>query len=749
MSNSVFAVEIITKNSALYTKKSYTLHYDDTKPILDGILNETVWQQATIIDLKYQNEPIYNALAPVKTTAYIYQDETSLHIAIQAFDPNPNKIIANLREHDKIFKDDNVGIIIDTYNDKRSAFGFFVNPLGAQADMAKKETDDSEEAEDYSWNAIWSSAGKVNDQGYVIEMSIPFHALRFPDTGKELTWNIAIERNYPRDNLVEIASYQQDHNRKCLICQYEPIVGFTNIKKTENVQLTPTLTLARTDVKNIDDPFENTQGEERWQEGDVNKDIGLDLRWGINQNLLLNATINPDFSQVEADDSQLAINTNDALYYEEKRPFFVEGANYFTTPLFDLVHTRNIAEPDYGIKVTGKSNAHLYGLMSVNDNKTSILIPSNQGSSLASTDLKSTATITRYRLDLGKINNIGVLITNREADGYYNHLVSVDGSYWFNNKSSVNYQVASSDSKNPKQLQQDFSLKKTQSGQAYRLNFDYRSKDLGLFADIERVDTDFRADLGFQSMVNYQSISLGSNKQWFVSDQAWLSKFSMNQFSMSVDWDKSWDLDNNLLEEEWEFSATLEGEMQSVLELGTLSRNSIYQTTYYKEKQISFWLEVTPISNITFSSFIKYGDQIDFRNEQLGTRFKIASQINWQINQNFQLEAEYDYSYLEVDGGKLYNAKVIDSKFIWQFNSRQQLRFIVQYTQLNQERFLYKNPEYINDKDEYLATQLLYSYKINPQTLFYLGYADNGFEEDNQQFTRTDRTLFAKFSYAY
>ena len=749
VSYSVFSEDNINNNSATYTKKNYALHYSNTTPTLDGILDETVWQQATIIELKYQNEPIYNALAPVKTIAYLYQDDTSLHIAIKAFDPEPNKVIANLREHDNIFKDDNVGIIIDTYNDKRSAFGFFVNPLGAQADMTKKETDDSDEAEDYSWNAIWYSAGKVTDQGYVIEMSIPFHALRFPDTGKALTWNIAIERNYPRDNLVEIANYQQDHNRKCIICQYESIVGFTNIKTSKNVQLTPTLTLGRTDIKNIPDSFENSLHGERWQEGSVNKDIGLDLRWGINKNLLLNATINPDFSQVEADDAQLAINTTYALYYEEKRPFFVEGADYFTTPLFNFVHTRNIADPDYGLKVTGKTNEHLYGVMSTNDNQTSFLIPSNQGSQLAKTNLKSKATIARYRLDMGKLNNIGALVTSRTAKGYYNRLVSVDGSYWFNNKSSVNYQVASSNSKNPKQVQQDFTLKETQSGQAYRLNFDYRSKDLGLFADIERVDADFRADLGFKSMVNYQSISLGSNKEWFVNEQTWLSILSMNQFAISVDWDKSWDLDHNLLEEEWEFSAILEGEMQSVIELGTLSRNSLYQTKYYEEKQLTFWMELTPISNITVSSFIKYGDQIDFSNEQLGTRFKIASQINWQINKNMQLEAEYDYSYLEVDDGELYNAWVIDSKFIWQFNSRQQLRFIVQYTQLNQDRSLYKNPEYINDKDEYLTTQLLYSYTINPQTLFYLGYADNGFEEDNQQFIRTDRTVFAKFSYAY
>ena len=744
-SYSVVSVEVTQDQTKKPMQTKYLLHYGTNAPTLDGVLDEPVWQQSTRIELKYQNEPIYNALAPVKTIAYLYQDDSHLHIAIQAFDPNPKNIRANLRKHDNIFTDDNVGIIIDTYNDKRSGFGFFVNPLGAQADMTTKESDDKDEEEDHSWNAIWQSVGKINDEGYVVEMSIPFHVLRFPDTGKELTWNIAVKRNYPRDNLVEIANYQQDHNRKCVICQYKPLVGFKNIKKTQNFQVTPTVTVGRTDIKDL----AGANNAQRWQQGKVKKDVGLNVRWGINQNLLLNATLNPDFSQVEADDAQLAINTNDALYYEEKRQFFVDGADYLTTPLFGFVHSRNIADPTYGLKLTGKTNDHLYGVMVADDQQTNILIPSNQGSSLTKVDAKSTALIARYRLDMGKLNNIGVLLTRREADGYYNRLLSIDGSYWINNQTSVNYQLANSDTKNPEQVQQDYDLKALQSGQAYLINLDHRSADFSLFGELNRVDTDFRADLGFQSKVSFQGISLGGSKDWFASEHTWMSAISMNQFKISADWDKSWDLDNRLLEQGTYFSMTFEGAKQSTIELGIKSLNSLYQERYYRENQMTLWLEFTPIADITVSSFMRYGDQIDYSNEQLGTRFKIASHINWQINQNFQLEAEYDYSYLTVDGGELYNADVIDTKLIWQFNSRQQLRFIMQYTKLEKNPELYLYDDSINKHEEYLTTQLLYSYTINPQTLFYIGYADNGFEDDTQQFIRTDRTVFTKFSYAF
>ncbi len=751
---SLFPTDVVSQNYSLsnspnYSKKTYQLHYADDIANVDGILDEKIWQQATQIELKYQNEPIFNTLAPVKTIAYLYHNDSHLFIGIKAFDPKPHNIRANLREHDKIFKDDNVGVVIDTYNDKRSGFGFFVNPLGAKADLTVNESDDSDEIKDFSWNAIWHSSGKIIEDGYVVEMSIPFHVLRFPDTEDELTWNIAIERNYPRETLVEMANYQQDRNLKCIICQYESLVGLKNINNTHNFQLTPTLTFARTDIKILPDELMSKLNNERWQKGDLEKDIGLDVRWGINKNLLLNATVNPDFSQVEADDVQLAINTTDALFYDERRPFFVDSADRFTTSLFDFVHTRNIVDPSYGVKMTGKTDQHSYGIMFTDDKQTNILIPSNQGSTITQIDAENTSTLARYTLDFGKLNNLGVLITNREADGYHNRLLSVDGSYWLDSQTSLDFQLASSNTKNPLQLQDDFDLPATQIGEAYSIYLDHQSEDFALYGQVDRVENNFRADLGFQSKVNFQEINLGGNIDWFNDELLWLSKVSMNQFSAELNFEKSWDLNNYLLEEGASISATLEGEKQSTITLSAIYLNSVYEENYYQENQVTLWVELTPIPDITLSSFIRYGDQIDFSNEQLGTRFKIAGHANWQINENLELEAEYDYSHLNVDGGQLYRADVIDSKFIWQLNSRQQFRFILQYTKVVQNPELYLFEDDINEQDKYITTQFLYSYTINPQTLFYFGYGDNGFEENNQQFIRSDRTVFAKFSYAF
>jgi hypothetical protein len=210
---------------------------------VDGVLDEESWKSATKMDLAYENNPGEGIPSPVKTEVYFYHDAKSLYVAFKAYDPDPSKIRASLRDRDALWADDNVGIIIDTFNDERGAFEFFVNPLGAQADMKMDDTDGWDE--DDSWDAIWDSAGRITDFGYVVEMSIPFSSLRFPENNGEKIWNIAGWRNYPRDVRIQMATYKRDRNIKCNLCQFQQIVGLKDIKSGNNFQLTPTLTISK------------------------------------------------------------------------------------------------------------------------------------------------------------------------------------------------------------------------------------------------------------------------------------------------------------------------------------------------------------------------------------------------------------------------------------------------------------------------------------------------------------------------
>ncbi|WP_206483464.1 carbohydrate binding family 9 domain-containing protein [Thalassotalea sp. G2M2-11] len=714
----------------------HTLAKIDQTISVDGKLDEAVWQQATKMELAYENNPGEGTPAPVKTEVFFYHDEKSLYVAFKAYDDEPEKIRASLRDRDALWADDNVGIIVDTFNDQRGGFEFFVNPLGAQADMKMDDSDGWRE--DASWDAIWDSAGQITDFGYVVEMSIPFSSLRFPETEGAKVWNIAGWRNYPRDVRVQMATHKRDRDIKCNLCQFEQIVGLKGITSGNNVQLTPTLTVSRQDEK------DEVPGP--WKNGDIDAEPGLDIRWGITQDMVLNATLNPDFSQVEADAGQLNVNSTDSLFYSEKRPFFLDGASYFDTTNFNFVHTRNIADPDVGVKLTGKSQQHSYGVMLANDSNTSFLMPENQGSGLATLDESSNVAIARYKNDVGERNNVGVLMTHRNSDNYHNTLLSVDGTYWFSDKDNFRYQVARSQSKNSVGVMEDFDVKEKQNDHALSVNYSHSTRDYNLRANYTNIGEDFRADLGFQSRSDIERYVLGGNRYYYGDKDDLFTRWGY-----FGDWDKTYDQDGKLLEEEYEIHGNLQGKKQFFSNFGIVHRNRHYDGQYYNENQFMMFAEFKPFATMTVGNFLRIGKQIDFSNSRLGDVLDLQPHISWDVNEHLKLSLNHNYSQLKIGDKRLFTANQSDIRIGYQFDMHSILKFVVQYTDIDRNQDLYLDKDDLPDeKQRYFSTQLIYSYKINPQTLFFIGYSDGGFQDDSlDSIERDQRTVFTKFSYAW
>jgi hypothetical protein len=731
-------------HAATTDRQAFKLLHHKQKIIVDGNLDEAIWQKATKMELAYENNPGEGIPASVKTEIFFYENGDAFNVAIKAYDPDPSQIRASLRDRDALWADDNAGIIIDTFNDERSGYEFFVNPLGAQADMRMDDSNGWDE--DPSWDAIWDSAAKITDFGYVIEMSIPFSALRFPDTDGELTWNIAGWRNYPRDVRMQMATFNSDRNLECTLCQFDQLVGFTEVKSGNNFQLTPTLTVSKKDEK------PTVPGD--WEEGDVEVEPGLDVRWGITQDIVLNATLNPDFSQVEADAGQLDVNSTYSLFYPEKRPFFLDGASYFDTSNFNFVHTRNIADPDFGAKVTGKTDSHSYGLMLANDNNTSFLLPGNQGSDIATLDEESNVAIARYKVDVGERSNVGVLVTKRDATDYSNNLVSIDGSYWFSKADSLTYQFAYTDTTNPDDLVNEYkdddnlSVKSQQSGNAMSLKYAHSTRDYTVKAGYTTVEEDFRADLGFQSQANYGKFVIGGNQTWYGE-----SDDPLTRWGYFGDWDVTHDQDGNKLEQEIELHGNLQGQKQFFTNFGIVHREKLYDGEYFDETQFQMFAKFVPISGLELGTFYRFGKQIDYANTQLGDVLDIDLFGNYDVNKHLSINVDYAYSQLDIDKGRLYTANLFDVGLAYQFNMRSILKLIVQYVDVDRNADLYDYDD-IDDRPDTIsrnfATQLIYSYKINPQTLFFIGYSDGGYQDDNlDELTRDQRTVFTKFSYAW
>ena len=729
------ALLLIFIPSLAFAKNTLSLSTQNQMITVDGVLDEAVWVNATKMELSYENRPAEGTKAPVKTEVFLYENGKYLNVAIKAYDPEPEKIRASLRDRDELWSDDNIALIIDTFNDERSGYEFLVNPLGAQADLRMKDTNGWNE--DSSWDAIWDSAGKITDYGYVVEISIPFSALRFPEQKNALTWNIAVLRNYPRDVNTQFSTYKRDRNIKCNLCQFDQLVGFENIEVGNNFQITPTLTVSRADEKPM------VPGE--WDQGSIKAEPGIDVRWGITQDMVLNATLNPDFSQVEADAGQLDVNNTFSLFFPEKRPFFLDGASYFDTSSFNLVHTRNIAEPDYGIKLTGKTNDHSYGVMVANDKDTTFLIPGNQGSSLASLGEKSTVAIARYKMDVGDRNDVGVLVTNREASGYNNTVASVDGNYWFSQADSLRYQITRSETENPEQVQEDFELSKKQQGNALSLGYRHSTRDYNLRVDYRNISKDYRADLGFFNQVDYQKLIIGGRRTYFGDKND-----ALTQWGYFGDWDKTYDQDGKLLEEEYELHGNIQGPMQLFSNFGVVTRKRFFDEKYFNETQFMAFAQVTPVSGFRLGTFTRFGKQIDFSNTRLGDVFAIVPRVNWDVNNHLSVNASHDYTILDVNSQRLFTANQTDLRFSYQFNMRSKLKLVLQYTDIKRNLTLYDEPDDLSEHFISFATQLIYSYKINPQTLFFVGYSDGGFQDDNlTRLERDQRSIFTKFSYAW
>jgi len=732
------------------TKITYNIPRVTLSPNIDGVLDEGEWSKAYQIELNYEVSPGDSIKPTVKTTAYMMEDGENIYFAFKAYDPDPEKIRAFIQERDGIFRDDFVGVMLDTFNDERRGYEFFVNPMGSQGDLTRDDTQNQNE--DSSWNTVWDSAGRVVADGYIVEISIPFRALRYKADLEKQTWGIEFLRIYPRDSRAVITERATDRKLDCTFCASNKITGMANLEsKSTNFDFTPTVTYSNSEDRS------SIPGSE-WSGGSDNVELGADIRWAVTEDWIINATFNPDFSQVEADAGQLDINTTFSLFYPEARPFFLDGAEYFNS-MNRLVHTRNIADPDYGFKLTGKKNGYSLGLISASDESTSFLIPSSLGSYLVNLEEQvSDILIARGQKDIGDKNNLGVLVTSRIAKDYKNQVVAIDGRYYFSDKDIFTYQLMHSSSDNPDSIRyangdptDDEILAATQSDQAYSLSYRHNEDNSGIRINYNDFGRDFRADMGFVGQVDYKKLIIGGNYQWYGEEG---SKWT--RWGFSGDWDKTVDQSGLVLEQENELYFSIRGPMQFATQIGALTRDKYYNGQTFKQTDVSMWAEIKPTVGLTIGNFMRKGDAIDFTHTQAADLVLVNPYFSWQVNQHFNIRVDYTYQTLDVAAGQLFRAELIDARLAYQFSTRSRLLLTLQQTNIHRNVDLYENnldndpTNNVASKSKNFGSQLIYSYKINPQTLLYVGYADSAIEnEEIQSLRKTDRSIFAKFSYLF
>ena len=702
---------------------------------VDGVMEEAAWSRAARVPVPYEYQPGDNIPAPVQTDCFVTYDTQNLYIGCRALDPRPAEIRAHLMDRDAMdtfVQDDHIGFMLDTFNDERRAFQFRVNPLGVQADAIFSEQDG---IEDFSWDTIWSSAGRVTDEGFVVEIALPFNQLRFPASAGPQTWGLEIFRSWPRSVRHRIRSHRTDRDKGCILCQEGKLSGLDSLTAGRNLELDPTLTGSRTDTRS-----ESPGGT--LEDGPTIGDVGLTARWGMTPNMILSGAVNPDFSQVEADVAQLDINTRFALFYPEKRPFFLEGLDYFTTPE-QAVFTRTVADPSGGAKLTGKQGPHAVGVFVTHDRLNNLLLPSNAGSDFATDEGDVTGTVVRYRGDVASRSTAGFLFAGRESGPYHNRVLGPDVMLGLTPSDTVRVQYLHSDTAYPETIVAAYGQPEGAfGGNALSAQYDHFSRFW--FWSLAYTDRDggFRADSGFIPRVDLRQGTGMVQRRFWGGSKSWFTTFDVSAQIM-----RATDHDGELTDQGAYLQAAYSGPGQSQV-VGLAGRETeVFGGVTYDKALGQATVQAKPSGALSLGVNASVGDAVDYTENRPADRIALAPFLEWKVGKPLNLQFNHALERLSVDQGWLYTANLSQLRAVYHFNVRTFARAILQYTHVTRDPALYSSP--IASRTAQLFSQYLFSFKINPQTVLLAGYSDNYASANRVDLSQTNRTFFVKIGYAW
>ncbi len=702
-----------------------------TAPIaVDGVLDEAAWAGAWSAELPYEVDPGENLPAEVRTEVLVTHDADNLYVGFRAHDPDPSAIRAHLSERDSLGNDDWVGVVLDTFDDQRRDYLLLVNPYGVQVDRIEVTG-----ADPVGWDGIWESAARLTDWGWAAELRVPFRSLSFQRSPGPQVWGFDAIRGYPRSTFKQMGAFPRDRNNNCYLCQAIRIAGFAGITPGRNLEVDPTLTATRTETR-----AELPDG--RLEAGDVETEAGLSARWGMTPNLNLSGTVNPDFSQVEADALQLDVNQPFALQYEEKRPFFMEGADFFRTGL-EVVYTRTIRDPAWGVKLTGKEGTHTVASYVVADETTNLVFPGSQTSSATSLDLETIDSVVRYKLDVGDRHTLGLIATDREGGSYFNRLVGVDGDLRLTDTDRVRVLALRSQTAYPEDVAVEFGQPTgTFDDWAVEAVYGRDTRHLDGYVHLRDIGPGFRADQGFIPMVGYSGGEAGASYDWLPHAGGWYSGLRLEGMVNTFD-----DADGRLLLRQGQVVFTYQGPLQSHASARVTRSREGFEGQQFDETELflhgcmmlgsgnQLWLNLTS------------GDRIDYSSARPGERERVEPGFELRLGPHLLVSLNEVYERMTVDAGRLYTASIGRLTVALQLNTRCFLRAIAQQVDYDFAAALY--PDGRDSRYERLTGQLLFSYTLNPRTVMFLGATDNRLGTDAFDPTTTDRTVFAKVGYAW
>ncbi|HUP98705.1 MAG TPA: DUF5916 domain-containing protein [Usitatibacter sp.] len=707
----------------------------DEKIVVDGRVDEAAWARARPLDRFWEIFPQAEVEARVRTEARYAYDAHALYVAVRAWDPDPAQLRAPFARRDKVLSDqDMIVLFIDPVGNRKFAHFFRVNPRGAVGDGLYNEDSG---AEDFSPDFEFEVATARFEGGWSVEFRIPFSVLRFTDPPSR-EWSTMVFRNYPRDQRYRISTSKLPRDQNCFICLNEPLTGLDRVAAARSLALTPDVTLRSVATR---------EGGESRRESEFVP--SLDLKWRPRADIVVDATINPDFSQVELDTPQLSGNAQFALFFPEKRPFFLEGADILEGP-FRAIYTRSVTDPAWGVRATqrsGKFDGTV--LVTKDDGGGLVLLPNTYGTGFARQDFKSLATFARGRWQAGGAT-VGFLATDRSIeDGRgYNRVAGPDFVWFPTVEHRLRAQVLGS-STTAQLVDGRIAKGEEASSHAVLLDWAYRGAEWDQYLNFEDVGRDFRADNGFFFQNGYRRIYSETTRKF-------VGAFGFNEVSPYLFAEYKTDPSGEVQYQQNNLGIRL-GLPRATNIFAEVRMNNLVAVRegggLRKRDQLYVGIESNPFPWFArLFAEIAFGDRVDVLNNRVGPGHFYSVQANLRPHERAEIEYRIDNDTIDsrdaVDGSeRILRQRIQQVVAIWHLSARDSLRTIWQETSTRRAPSLWEFPVSARDNQENLS--LVYGHRRGIGASFYLGASFSRLRDPDAGVRNYQTEVFAKGSWTF
>ena len=671
-----------------------------TPPKLDGVLDDEAWSDGPQpLDTWMSYNPLRGEREKLQTQVWLAFDDKAIYFAFKCLDPEPDKIRTTISRRDNVWNDDWVGVSLDSTRAGQMAYHMFINPSGIQMDALQTRNEDTA----VDW--VWQSAGRVDSAGYTVEVRLPLQSIRFKG-GDDVRMGALFFRRSSRHGMSWSWPAMGDGE---WVFENHAQVVFGTLHQPLLLEVIPSATVSRNESR--------PAGQAGWEQARSKGDVGASVKYGITSTITLDATINPDFSQVESDAFEVEVNNRFPVFFSEKRPFFMEGFGLFNLAgtggdgtMRTAVHTRRIVDPSAGIKLTGTEGQYTFGALVAPD-------------ASVGPDAHKVFGVGRAVRNFGDAQYVGALVSDTEFRSDHNRVVGADISLKHGRNFRWNGHLIATESADAIGVRSD--------GVGGQVSYSYDTRRFNISGQSEHYDPGFRMDTAFMNRVGvtrmwqYQAINFYPTGRF-----GWIRR--INPFLwMNAAKDDAQGGDEQFWLPAVRFNFTRSGFLR-------IDRGAGHETFAHQHfrtgrvmvdggVQWTNWLNAG--GTINRGPAVFYDPVTPFQGQQR----LLAARIGLQPNARLSHQINYTFAHFEREttGATVYDVHILNLRNTYQFNKQFLLRAITQYDS-SRRRVL----------GDFLA-----SYELSPGTVVHAGYGSLWERPEYNPYQTTARAFFFKASY--